>query len=121
MLRSLQLLSKQIAMSEISIIQERLERIENLLLGQKTVLNLEEVAEYTHLSKSYLYKLTSTGGIPCYKPKGKHLFFRKTEVDQWLLSNKLLTVEEMESEVTTKVTLNASSINKVNKSPKSAR
>lgn len=77
-------------------IDERLSRIENLLLSQKTVLNFDEVAEYTGLSKSYLYKLTSTGGIPHYKPTGKKIYFDKKEIDEWLLRNKKLSHDEID-------------------------
>lgn len=79
-------------------IEQRLKRIESLLLEQKTVLNFDEVATYTGLSKSYLYKLTSSGGIPCYKPKGKHIYFNKKEIDSWLLQNRKATNEEIEAE-----------------------
>jgi excisionase family DNA binding protein len=77
-------------------LDERLSRIETLLLEQKTVLNFNEVAEYTGLSKSHLYKLTSTGGIPCYKPSGKKIYFKKSEIDDWLLRNKKLSQDEID-------------------------
>lgn len=86
-------------------IDERLSQIEGLLLAQKTVLNFDEVAAYTGLSKSYLYKLTSTGGIPCYKPNGKQIYFSKTEVDQWLLQNRKDTTAEMAGQASTYVAL----------------
>ncbi|NQU87447.1 MAG: hypothetical protein HQ541_16965 [Mariniphaga sp.] len=47
---------------------ERFKRLENRLLSQKAVLTFEEGAEYTAFSKSFLYKLTSTHGIPFFKP-----------------------------------------------------
>lgn len=78
-------------------IDQRQSKIETLLLSQKTVLNFDEVAAYTGLSKSHLYKLTSTGGIPCYKPQGKHIYFNKQEIDQWLLQNRKATSAELEA------------------------
>lgn len=86
-------------------IEMRQRNIEALLLSQKTVLNFDEGAAYTGLSKSYLYKLTSTGGIPCYKPQGKHIYFNKQEIDQWLLQNRRATASELESQAATFVTL----------------
>jgi excisionase family DNA binding protein len=77
-------------------LDERLSRIENMLLSQKTVLNFEEASVYTGLSKSHLYKLTSTGGIPCYKPTGKKLYFDKSELDEWMLRNKKLSQDEID-------------------------
>jgi excisionase family DNA binding protein len=92
-------------MENFQRIEERLSNIEALLLSQKTVLNFVEVAAYTGLSKSYLYKLTSTGGIPCYKPQGKQIYFSKHEIDQWLLQNRKATTDELESQASTIVTL----------------
>lgn len=77
-------------------LDERLSRIENMLLSQKTVLNFEEASVYTGLSKSHLYKLTSTGGVPCYKPTGKKLYFNKEELDKWMLRNKKLSQNEID-------------------------
>ena len=46
----------------------------------KEVLNLTEVAAFTGLSKSYIYKLTHKQLIPHYKPFGKMCYFNKTEI-----------------------------------------
>jgi len=87
--------------NSILLLEERLINIEKLLIAQKSVLTLNEVAEYSGLSKSYLYKLTSTGGVPCYKPRAKALYFNREEIDQWLLRNRKCTVEETASKATT--------------------
>ena len=92
-------------MEKLNELVTRLQIIEELLLTSKTVLNLEEVLLYTGLSKSYMYKLTSTGSIPCYKPQGKHIFFKKSEVENWLLRNKKITSKEME-EIANTYTIN---------------
>lgn len=83
---------------ELQHLEERLRNIEILLLSQKTVLNFDEVASYTGLSKSYLYKLTSAAQIPHFKPQGKHIYFNKIEVDQWLQRNPTRPVNESELE-----------------------
>lgn len=90
---------------DFQIIDDRLRNIESLLLSQKVVLNFNEVVAYTGLSKSYLYKLTSTAGIPCYKPQGKQIYFNKQEIDQWLLQNRKATNIELENQASTFVTL----------------
>ena len=91
-------------------IESRLQKIESLIKSQatatKAVLNMDEVAEYTGLSKQYLYKLTSKNKIPFSCPNGKKIYFDKLEVDKWLLSNRQSTEEEIQSEAITKVTLN---------------
>jgi excisionase family DNA binding protein len=89
-------------------LEQRLKNIEALLLSQKTVLSLDEVAQYTGLSKSYLYKLTSAAQIPHFKPQGKHIYFNKEEIDQWLQRNpsKPLDEEELEEKASNYVALN---------------
>lgn len=67
----------------------------NALFAQKEVLTLEEVAQYTGLKKSYLYKLTSEKKIPHYKPNGKNCFFRRTELEDWLTTNPVATVADL--------------------------
>ena len=86
--------------------EEVLKRIENLLLTKKAVLTLIEVAEYTGLSKSHLYKLTSLGKIPHFKPEGKYIYFDRLEIEKWLLRNKVKSNDELESEASTYLTLN---------------
>ena len=82
--------------------------LEKLIKSQvnKKALTLDEVAAYTGLSKSYLYKLTSTGGIPCYKPRAKMVYFDKQEIDNWLLQKRVKTKEEIEAEASNYLTLN---------------
>lgn len=68
-------------------LDERLSRIENLLLGTKKVLTFDEACDYTGISRSYMYKLTSANLISFSKPNGKIIFFSKEKLDAWLLSN----------------------------------
>lgn len=76
-------------------LQQQLKEIRDLLISNKKVLNLNEIAEYIGYSKSHIYKLTSTNQIPHYKPNGKVLFFDKNEVDTWLLNNKVETRQDI--------------------------
>ena len=72
---------------------------------EKTILNFSELAAYTGLSKSYLYKLSSAGKLPAYKPFGKCLFFEKASIDTWLLQNPIINNDELEKRAGTIVTL----------------
>lgn len=86
-------------------IKERLDKIEELtLIGAKSVLNLEETVRLTGLSKGQLYRLTSNRKIPHYKLNRK-LFFRKSEVEEWLLSNRVQTKEEINNKAATYIVL----------------
>lgn len=83
-------------------IEERLDRIEKMLkvqqAMQKQVLNFNETCTYLEVSQSHLYKLTSTAGIPHYKPNGKKLYFQREELDQWLLRNRMDSQDEIEQQ-----------------------
>ena len=59
-------------------------------------ITLMEAAEYTQLSKSYLYKLTHSNKIPFAKPSGKKLYFLKSELNQWMMQNRNKTESELE-------------------------
>ncbi len=77
---------------------EKLNRIEKLtLLGAKNVLNLEEVSMLTGLSKSYIYRLSSSKQIPHYKPTGKVLYFDRLEIENWLKQNRVANIEEIDN------------------------
>jgi excisionase family DNA binding protein len=81
---------------------EKLNSIEKLIVEQQTmqkqVLNFNETCKYLELSQSHLYKLTSTGAIPHYKPNGKKIYFNRPELDQWLLRNKIDSQDEIEQQ-----------------------
>lgn len=70
------------------------------LLGSKNVLTLDEVAIITGLKKGYIYRLTSEQKIPHYKPGGR-VYFKKEEVEEWLLQNRVATMSEIDSKATT--------------------
>lgn len=78
---------------------ERLEKI--ALIGTKNVLTLDEVVLVTGLSKGHIYRLTSAQGIPHYKPKGRNLYFKKDEIEEWLLQNRIRTKSEIDGAATT--------------------
>ncbi|WP_320111610.1 helix-turn-helix domain-containing protein [Draconibacterium orientale] len=79
-------------------IEERLDRIERLLISNKKVLTFDEVCDYTGLSRSYLYKLTSSGVIPHSKPNGKVIFFDKEKLNNWLLKNARKSADEIKED-----------------------
>lgn len=61
---------------------------------EKRILTLEEAALYTGLQKSYLYKLTSRKIIPHSKPGGKKIYIERLELEKWMLSAKIDSVEK---------------------------
>jgi len=66
----------------------------------QTVLTLDELVSYSGYKKNYIYQLIHKRQIPAHKPpKGRKLFFQKAEIDNWLLSRKLSTVEEIQNAI----------------------
>ncbi len=59
------------------------------------VLNLNQAAEYVSLSKSAIYKKTSERNIPHFK-QGKKLYFKRSELDEWLTHKRISTHAEIE-------------------------
>ena len=76
---------------------DKLTAIESLLVGaQPKPLTLKEAAEFLDFSRSYLYRLTSQGRVPCYKPEGKRVYFDRAELVNWLKRNRIRPQEETE-------------------------
>ena len=84
-------------------IVERLELLTMAVLSGKETLSIDEAAAFTGLAVSYLYKLTSTQEIPHYKPRGKMLYFDRSELESWLRKGKVKTITEIDSEATKRV------------------
>jgi len=83
---------------------KRLDSLERLIksqsIYQKEVLTFQEGCDYCGFMPSHMYKLTSLDAIPHYKPNGKMIFFRRSELETWLLRNRSTTKEKIEEEVT---------------------
>lgn len=79
-------------------IMNKLNRLESLtLMGVKNVLTLDEVCLLTGLAKSTVYKMTANRVIPHYHAEGgKHLYFKKDEVEDWLTRNRVSSQNEDE-------------------------
>ncbi|NUM58137.1 MAG: helix-turn-helix domain-containing protein [Bdellovibrionaceae bacterium] len=53
-------------------------------------LNIDQVAEFLQLPKSWIYERTRNNTIPHYK-MGKYLRFKKSDLDTWISKNSSLT------------------------------
>lgn len=74
---------------------EKLNIIErNTLLAAKNMLTFDDVSLLTGLSKGTLYKLTSSHKIPYYKPNGKLVYFKRSEIEEWQAQNRVESVDE---------------------------
>ena len=70
--------------------------LDRILEEMKRALTFEEGCTYCGISKSSMYKHTSNNNIPHYKPEGKLIYFKREELDEWMLRNKQSSSEELE-------------------------
>lgn len=77
-------------------IEKRLEQLSKMILFNKPVLNFDEAVLYTGFSKSYFYKICHL--IPRSKPSGKLIFFERKILEDFLLSNKIKSQEELDEQ-----------------------
>lgn len=52
-------------------------------------LSIDEACDYLGYTKSYVYKLTSSGVLPYSKPNGKKIFFDPGELNNWMMSRPI--------------------------------
>jgi excisionase family DNA binding protein len=76
---------------------ERLDRIEAKIENQRDeYLTFEEGADYLNFSPSYLYKLTHQNKIPFYRPNGKKIRFKRSELNAWIEAKRVPAINELQ-------------------------
>jgi excisionase family DNA binding protein len=63
---------------------------------EEKILFVNSLAEYLDLKVPTIYAMTSKREIPFYK-KGKKLYFKKSEIEKWLETGRVLTNSELEA------------------------
>jgi len=66
------------------------------LIKEKEYLTPDDACEFIQLAKPTLYTLTSKNLIPFIK-KGKKLYFKRSDLIEWLNSGKRCTRQEIEA------------------------
>lgn len=95
------------------VIMEKLDRIERMVTiirenqeiketqeTSKEIMNVQQVADYLSISKQTVYGMTCRMEVPFYK-RGKKNYFKKSDIDEWLLATRRKTREEIEMEALT--------------------
>ena len=81
----------------------RLERIEALLredhpkIQENDFLTVQEAGVYLDLARPTIYALTSKGVIPYFK-RGKKVYFKKIDLEAYLLQGRRKTYKELANE-----------------------
>ncbi|GAA4890451.1 hypothetical protein GCM10023311_13330 [Flaviramulus aquimarinus] len=72
--------------------------LKNIKAQQKEIMSFKEACVYLDISDSLLYKMTSASTIRYSKPNGK-LYFKRIDLDEWMLQNPNATVLDKENQV----------------------
>jgi len=67
-------------------------------MAKTEFLNLKEAAKYLNLANQTIYGLTSKNEIPFLK-RGKKLYFKKSELENWINEGKRKSVAEIKKEL----------------------
>lgn len=82
----------------IEEIKEQLDRIENYAqIASKSVLNINEAAFILGMQPRTVRKMVLQHTVPVYKPNRSVLYFKKSDLEDWMLSNRIASSEEIES------------------------
>lgn len=76
---------------------------ENLQIAQiiahKEILSFKEALVYLDVSESTLYKMTAKKDIDFTKPNGGKIYFRKSDLNNWMLQSKSESESVLEDEI----------------------
>lgn len=77
---------------------QRLDRIEKYsIIAAKSVLTIKEAAFILGVTEQTVRKKVRNKEIPSYKPDANKLYFKKSELEDWMLSNRVMTKAEVTS------------------------
>jgi len=66
----------------------------------KTVLNTKEAMKFLGIGKSTMYKMTSENEIPFSSPRGSKFYFKRQDLEEWMLQNRTPSRYEMMQDAT---------------------
>lgn len=72
-------------------------------MDNNNFLTAREAADYLGFALSYLYKLTSTHKVPFYSPTGKHILFKRSELEEWVNNSRVATNDELVTKAQTNI------------------
>jgi excisionase family DNA binding protein len=87
------------------ILSEKKQSSEQIESSSSLLLSLKEAATFLKLAPQTIYGFTSKRVIPFVK-KGKKLYFKRSELEQWLDDGKKKSISELRQEIEENGTLN---------------
>ena len=83
----------------LQAVYDKLDNIEKQLsLSTVKYLTTVQASKFLGISITYLYELTSKRLIPFYKPSGKKLLFKHSDLTNWIERSRYNCSEEIQNE-----------------------
>lgn len=80
-------------------IKQQLDRIEQYaMIAAKTMLNIKEASFILGLSEQSVRNKARSHELPAYKPNHNTLYFKKSELEEWMMQNRSMSTKEIEAE-----------------------
>lgn len=76
-----------------------------LIQQQEDIMDIDALKDFTKWSKQYIYTLCCKQLIPHYK-KGGRLYFRKSEIREYLCSDRVSSLQDIDRKATTYAVIN---------------
>lgn len=73
-------------------------------------MTVEDAAAFLDVSIDHIYRLCSKHRIAYYKPMGKRIYFKRSDLAEWVFSKKILTDEELSLQTDTWLSKNRSGL-----------
>ena len=77
-------------------VEKRLKLLEDAIIANKEYLDVNESARYLGVSKAEIYYLTSSKRLPYFRPGGKKVYIYKQDLNHYISSYHVESVEEAE-------------------------
>ncbi len=68
-------------------ISTKLDHLITIKSQHKSYLSLDEASQYLGISKNTLYAYSQKGIIPHYKPRGRKLYFKVSDLDKFITNS----------------------------------
>ncbi len=68
--------------------EKQINRTQSSMIGYKEIMSFREALAYLDVSESFLYKLTSNCKIVFFKPNKGKIYFKRIDLDNWMLQNE---------------------------------
>lgn len=94
----------QVAHADIIDFKEVAKAIDSQKQAHREIVDIKEAAEITRLTISGIYRKTHRHEIPFYKRNNK-LYFRRSELEQWLTSCRISTTAEINSDASLRIAM----------------